>query len=67
MKKRGSGAEDFLGPPVEKLESGYPLLFPRFFLFPPFFLSSVVYFSRGTLPQKRNGTRHLGDLAAEYL
>ena len=35
-----------LGPPVERLEEGYQVF-------------SVVYFSRGTLAQKRNGKRAL--------
>ena len=39
----------FLGPPVERLELGHPLF-------------SVVYFSRGTLPQKKGKRGLLGDL-----
>ena len=43
-----------LGPPLERLEKGY-----HFF--------SVVYFSRGTLPQKRvKGQLLLGDLAKAF-
>ena len=38
-----------LGPPVERLEQGYPFC--------------VVYFSRGTLPQKKGKRALLGDLA----
>ena len=44
----------YLGPPVERLESGYPF--------------SVVYFRRGTLPQKKRERRALlGDLAMMVL
>ena len=46
-----------LGPPVERLEQGNPILF-----------LSVVYSSRGTLPKKRIGTRAvLGDLGGEHV